>query len=357
MKDNDKNKSSLLDKSLTTAFSNCTPIVTTLEITQHCNFKCKHCYNFDRSNPMPESIKNEHLTPSEIIHAIDEIATLGSLYVNISGGEALLHPHIEDFIKRIKNHHMEPRLKTNGIMISEKKLLALNKIGLNAVDISLYASTDEVYQRFTGFKEGYSKTTQAIKKCKDLGLEINVNIILRSDNTHQLKEMIRFCESTKVNYQVSTETTERYDKSAGARDYEITNDQFEELLLGEYGHLFMVNNDDRALQCACARSVCGIGSNGDVFPCIGAPIKSGNLKEQSLKDIWSDSKELNKIRNLKEENFKECMTCDVIEYCSRSSGTCHVNGNSYTGCDPSFIAQARIRYKHRNHFKIIDSDV
>lgn len=350
MKDNDKNKSNLLNRSLNKAYASCSPIVTTIEITQHCNFKCKHCYNFDRSKPMPDNIKNNHMTPAEIINAIDQVAELGSLYVNISGGEALLHPHIEDFIKRIRNHHMEPRLKTNGIMLTEKKLKQLHLVGLNSVDISLYGQDDETYLNFTGFKNGYSKTITAIKSCKGLNIEINVNIILRSDNAHQLEAMIKACESIGVNYQVSTETTERYDKTLGAREYEITNEQFEALLLGPYGHFFMVNNSEKALQCACARSVCGIGSNGDVYPCIGAPIKSGNLKEKKLADIWKNSEELNKIRNLKEENFNECMKCDYIEYCDRSSGTCHVNGNSYTGCDPSFISQAKLRYKHREHF-------
>jgi radical SAM protein with 4Fe4S-binding SPASM domain len=347
----DYKNSSLIDKSFGSAFNSCTPLVATIEITQNCNFKCLHCYNFDRSKPMPKDIRDAQLDPAQIIQTIDALAGLGTLYINISGGEALLHPHIGDFIKRIKSHNMEPRLKTNGFSLVDK-IPFLKSCGVNSVDISLYGSSDESYKHFTGVNNGYSKTVTAIKECVKNDIDLNVNIILQRNNVDELEEMTKMCEDNLVNFQVSTETTERYDSSDGARDLEITDKQFESLLLGPYGHMFMVNNTERALQCSCARSVIGIGSNGDVYPCIGAPIISGNIKNNSLKSIWKNSDELNKIRNLKQESFKECATCDVIDYCSRSSGTCYVNSGNYTGCDPRYIAQATIRKNHSDKFKL-----
>lgn len=350
MKKENINRTGLLNKSFSQAFKQCMPMVVTLELTQNCNFSCKHCYNYDRSGSMPESIRKNALDPQEIIQVIDQLPELGALYVNFSGGEALLNPHIEDFLQRARNNGLEPRLKTNGFLLTEDKCNRLQQAGLRAVDISLYGSNEKTYLDFTCVKSGYEKAIQGIKNIKKIGIDISINIILHKNNVEELSEMIRFCDEHQISYQISTEVTERYDKSKGARDYEITDEQFERLLLGPYGNYFMTNNSDCSVQCSCARSVCGISAVGDVFPCIGAPIYCGNIRKEKLIDIWKNSPEMKKIRELKPEDFKECMQCEYIEFCNRSSGTVYVNTGNYTGCDERYLAQAKIRAKYKKHF-------
>ncbi len=350
MKKDGIEKSDLLNQSINKAYNKSIPFITTLEITQHCNLKCLHCYNFDRSKKMPSSIKENSLKPADIIAVIDELGDMGCMYLNISGGEALLHPHLDEFIKRARTHKMEVRLKSNAIMLTEKRLTELKDVGLKGIDISLYGSSEESYFAFTKLKDGFAKTISGMKATLQSKVPTNINIILHRNNVSELSEMISLCESQDFPFQISTEVTERYDGSQGAREHEITLEQFETLLLGEHGKFFMANNPEKNLQCSCARSVCGINSLGDVFPCIGAPIKAGNIKEDKLQDIWQNSPILSKIRNLKKEDFKECMSCDYIEFCDRSSGSCYVNSGNFTGCDPSLISQAKIRKKHAKTF-------
>jgi radical SAM protein with 4Fe4S-binding SPASM domain len=173
--------------------------------------------------------------------------------------------------------------------------------------------------------------------------DLNINLILHRYNIHELKLMIEYCQSNNLAYQFSTEITERYDNSLGAKDFEITNEQFENLLAGEFSELFMHNNVEKSLQCSCARSVCGISSTGEVYPCIGAPIPSGNLRSKSFSEIWKNSTVLNGIRNLKFEDFKECNSCPQIDYCNRSSGSIYSNTKEYTGCDSITLSQATSR--------------
>jgi radical SAM protein with 4Fe4S-binding SPASM domain len=89
--------------------------------------------------------------------------------------------------------------------------------------------------------------------------------------------------------------------------------------------------------------VCGISSKGEVYPCIGAPVPSGNLNVLSFEEIWNHSPVLNKIRNLQSKDFVECQKCQYIEYCSRSSGSIYTNTKNYTGCDSSTLMQAKKR--------------
>lgn len=322
----------------------CTPLITTLEITQGCNYKCHHCYNFDRSKEMPDNLKSEALRPEEILRIIDEVALSGALYLNFTGGEVLLHPHLDEFIKRARTHHLETRLKTNGSLLTTERCKKLDETGLSGMDISLYGFSEESYQTLTGRSGMFIKTIEGIKAAIEQGFNVDISIILHRYNIDELKKMVDFCQENVVPFQFSTEITERYDQSLGSRNYEITTEQFNQQLRGEYAEIFMHLNPEKSLQCSCAKTVCGISSTGEVFPCIGAPIPSGNLREKSFEDIWKNSAVLNKIRNLKASDFKSCQTCDYIEYCSRSSGSIYVNTQDYTGCDSVTLQQAKLRH-------------
>jgi len=89
--------------------------------------------------------------------------------------------------------------------------------------------------------------------------------------------------------------------------------------------------------------VVGISFTGKVFPCIGAPIIAGDLRRDSFGNIWKNSPEFKKIRNLKASDFKSCETCNVIDYCQRSSGAIYCDTGDYTGCSESTLSAAKIR--------------
>lgn len=338
-------KSTLLDSMLLKARSECIPLITTLEITQSCNYKCHHCYNFDRTKEMPENLKANSLKPEEILGIIDQVADAGALYLNLTGGEALLHPHLDDFIRRARTHHMEARLKTNGSLLTADRCQKLDLAGLAGLDISLYGFSEKSYELLTGKSGMFIKSIEGIKAAKTQGFDVHVSIILHRYNIDELKLMTEFCKENELAYQFSTEITERYDDSSGSRDFEITKEQFSEQLAGEFSDIFMHLNPEKVVQCSCARSVCGISSTGEVYPCIGAPIASGNLKEKTFEDIWKNSSVLNKIRKLEKSDFKSCTTCDHIEYCNRSSGSIYTNTKEYTGCDSVTLQQAQLRHK------------
>ena len=336
---------SLMDKSFAYAYQHCIPLVTTIEITQACNFACKHCYNFDRTNPMPQSLKENQLRPEEILRLIEELSQSGTLYINFTGGEPLLSPYLESYITHCRLHHLEPRVKSNGALITHDRAQSLKKAGLTSLDISLYGMKEETYLNFTRQQFGLKAVVQGIENALESGLEPQVNIILHRYNVNELSAMISYCENLQIPFQLSIEVTASYDGGKSSKDVEITKEQFSELLQGPYGHFFEYNNQEKNLQCSCARSVCGISSTGEVYPCIGAPLKSGNLREDSFKDIWANSHTLNQIRLLGKKDFLSCQTCDHIEFCQRSSGTTYINTGIYTGCDDKTLEQAEIRHQ------------
>ena len=239
-------KISLLDNFFKNATQAHVPLVTTFEITQGCNYRCGHCYNFDRTQQTPDKTLETSLTPDEILRIIDEVSDAGALYLNFTGGEALLHPHLDDFIKRARKNHLEVKLKTNGSLLTEERCKELDHAGLAGLDVSLYGFTEASYEKLTNKKGMLEKTLQGIQFGKLVGIPVSINIILHRYNVDELKLMISYCQDNQLPYQFSTEVTDRYDDSKGSRDFEITPEQFKILLAGEYSEIFMHSNPEKA---------------------------------------------------------------------------------------------------------------
>jgi radical SAM protein with 4Fe4S-binding SPASM domain len=77
--------------------------------------------------------------------------------------------------------------------------------------------------------------------------------------------------------------------------------------------------------------VCGITAFGEVYPCIGAPVPSGNLRRNSFHEVWSNSPTLRWIRGLTLQDFPACRSCDHMKHCRRSSGVIYNNTGFYNG--------------------------
>lgn len=317
------------------------PLFATLEITQVCNLACKHCYNFDRTVAISTDKKNSIMSFEDTLYCMDQLREVGSLWLNLTGGEPLTHPDILIIIKEAKERNFLVRLKTNGLLLNEKMAIQLKEAGLDAVEISLYGSDEETYRLITQ-REGHEKTLSGIDQAVNMGFDTNASIILHKYNTDQLQLMIDQVIALKAGFQVSTEITSRYDGTHTSRDYELSSNQMKSLLESHHD-LFMFENKDHLLQCSCAKTVIAIGYDGVIYPCIGAPIKVGHIKDSPLRNQWKDSDVFQKIRNLKTEDFKECQKCDFLDFCSRSSGSIYANTGNYTGCDSQTLEVARLR--------------
>jgi radical SAM protein with 4Fe4S-binding SPASM domain len=182
-----------------------------------------------------------------------------------------------------------------------------------------------------------------------MGIDVVINILLHQGNYRQIGEMIDIAKSRGLYFNISSEITDRYDGTGGTSLWRLTEEQNKWLYQSDFSHYFDFDNSEKNVQCSCARTVCGINYKGDIYPCIGAPMFSGSVMKESFSAIWNDSKALNGIRNLTKEDFSECMECELIEKCSRSSGSVYVNTGKYTGCEEQTRKEAKLR---KNFFTV-----
>ena len=69
------------------------------ELTYRCNIHCVHCYT-DPFNS-PAHLRRE-LSVDEMLRIFDELANAGALWMNMTGGEAVVHPQFRQIYGEAK---------------------------------------------------------------------------------------------------------------------------------------------------------------------------------------------------------------------------------------------------------------
>lgn len=336
-----------MDNYLSKAWDACIPVYTTLELSLRCNLRCVHCYNFDRSIPYQKAKRTDELTLVEIKKLIEDLASTGTFYLSLTGGEPLLHPDIFEIIRHARDNRLAVRLKTNAILITEEIAKKLSDLRIDGLDISVYGATPETHDRFTVQPGSFQKTWNGIRNAKKYGLMPKLSFVLHAGCANEFAEMMEMANQEGVSFSASLELTRRYDGSTSSRDHRLSKEDLRKLYTAPntkhyFEEMQTPKAQDSGVQCSCARTVCGIASNGDVYPCIGAPVFSGNIREKKFQEIWKNAPELNRIRNLTLPDFKDCVSCADRTYCMRSSGAVYSDTGNYTGSEEWTCMNAKL---------------
>jgi len=116
------------------------PVLAHIIPMRRCNLACAYCNEYDATSK-PVALET-------IYQRIDKLASLGTTIITISGGEPLLHPELDDVIRRIRMHGMIAGLITNGYLLTAERIQRLNRAGLEHLQISIdNVNPDEVSKK------------------------------------------------------------------------------------------------------------------------------------------------------------------------------------------------------------------
>jgi MoaA/NifB/PqqE/SkfB family radical SAM enzyme len=151
------------------------PILVHLVPIRRCNIDCGYCNEYDKVSPP---------VPLDALRArIDKLAELGTSVVAFSGGEPLLHPDLDDLIRHIRRRRMMSGLITNGFLLSEERIKALNAAGLDYMQISIdNVVPDDVSKKSLKTLDAPDKDGRVHSKLKLLrrhaSFQVNINSVL-----------------------------------------------------------------------------------------------------------------------------------------------------------------------------------
>lgn len=97
-----------------------------LDLLRGCNIACSGCYNATaKFSPKPFA---------QIRAELRQLMELRRLHtVSLTGGEALLHPDLDDIIRHVKDCGLRAVLMTNGVLFDETRARLLKTAGLDMV--------------------------------------------------------------------------------------------------------------------------------------------------------------------------------------------------------------------------------
>jgi len=116
------------------------PLLAHIIPIRRCNLACEYCNEYDDfSKPVATDV---------MFQRVDKLGALGTSVVTISGGEPLLHPELDEIIRRIRKNGMVAGMITNGYLLMPDRIQQLNHAGLEWLQISIdNVNPDEVSKK------------------------------------------------------------------------------------------------------------------------------------------------------------------------------------------------------------------
>lgn len=169
-------------------FSECkkreVPFYACFELTPFCNFNCNFCYI--RLTREQARAQGNLLSTEQWIHLAEEAKKMGTLSLEITGGEALCREDFpilyKDFIKKgfIIN------LRTNGYLLNGRILELLRKYKPGRIGITLYGASDKTYQKVCGVSDGFTTVVNNILVLREQGFNIHLTMTVTKDNNNDV---------------------------------------------------------------------------------------------------------------------------------------------------------------------------
>ncbi|MBW2647041.1 MAG: radical SAM protein [Deltaproteobacteria bacterium] len=323
----------------------CIPFYVQFELTYRCNLSCRHCYIAHN--------KEKELTFKEVTSILDQLVEMRTFYLCFTGGEIFTRKDFLDIAWYAKEKGFSLILLTNGTLITDKEINELRKIAPLGIEISLLGARAETHDFITKTPGSFNKAVSAIKELSGQGVMVTIKTTLMKKNVMEYQEIKSLCQGLGVHVKSGAEIIPRMDGRNDAQGYQISwEDRLKYLGQDESSDCQVKDMAEyRSLVCKAGKAVASISPCGDIQPCILMPIRLGNLKENTFREIWypENNSILSEIRSMTDSDLKICFECKLAGFCTRCPGTTYLETGDLLAPSPIACEQARWRaYCHEN---------
>ncbi len=297
-------------------------------ITERCNLKCKHCY-FN-----PKFLKNE-LTLEQLFSVLDQYLEMVGKWglskertrVSITGGEPLERKDLFEFLERLYENRERTRyaLMSNATKMDGKTARKIKELGVYNVQVSL-EGLEKANDAIRG-KGSFEKAVRGIRALRNEGMDVSISMTTTKANLLEVPRMAEFCESEGISFMgirrfvpigrgrkmkelmLSPSEVKKLYYYVFSKNFELKErGSGFSMGLGCEDGLLAQNFHYNPEGCSAAYLSFSVMPNADVYPCRRLPVKAGNALEESLLEIYYNSKKLRELRNLNNAG-KECREC------------------------------------------------
>lgn len=318
------------------------PLWLLAELTYRCPLQCPYC-----SNPVEIAKYKDELSTDDWIRVLRQARKMGATQLGLSGGEPLVRTDLEAIIAEARTLGYYSNLITSGVGMDAARIKAFKQAGLDHIQISFQASSEELNDFIAG-TDAFRHKMEMAKLVKRNGYPMVLCIVLHRHNEDQIEQILDMTVALEADY-VELATTQYYGWAMLNRDQllptraqvehaEAVAHDYQERFKGKMKIYYVVPDYYEERPKACMNGwgavFLTIAPDGTALPCHAAAQLPGlsfpNVKQSSIEEIWNESAAFNRFRGF--DWMKEpCASCPERE---KDFGGCRCQAYMLTG-DPS----------------------
>ncbi|MCB1086952.1 MAG: radical SAM protein [Verrucomicrobiae bacterium] len=312
------------------------PFILFWEITRACALACRHC----RATAMPRMAPDQ-LNHEESLRLIDEIARLDPKMLVLTGGDPMMRPDLLDLIRHAHGSHgIHTSLSPSATpLLLRTDFHELKSAGVQRMSLSLDGANRPSHDDFRGVSHTFDRTLQAVEKAHQADIPVQINTTIHRGNIHELEDFADLMFQLRpamwsVFLIVPTGRAAMEDLPEPEevewmleRLYQIAKEAPFDVKTTEAHHYRRVvvqheRSADRVVRRAPpgirdGRGVAFISHTGDISPSGFLPIVAGNVRHDSLCEVYRNHPLFVNLRD--HDRLKgKCGQCEFRTLCGGS---------------------------------------
>ena len=353
------------------------PFIVIWETTQACDLACVHCRAC--AQPLRSTLE---LTTEEAKRLIDEVKALEAPVFVLTGGDPLKRPDIFELVEYASNHGVRISLTPSATpLLTKEAIRRLKQGGLARLAISLDGPNATVHDAFRRVSGSYDWTLSAVHWAREIGLPMQINTTITRHNLQHLDSMIALLERLDI---VLWSVFFLVPTGRGSAIDLISAEEFEQVFEKLYEASRQVSFDIKSTEAqhyrrfllqrrteekrkangqslpaligtstadGIGRAPRGINDGkgfvfishlGEVFPSGFLPVSAGNVRKQSLTELYRNSPLFVALRD--SSNLKgKCGICEFREVCGGSRARAYALTGDPFAEEPCCIWQPKVK--------------
>ncbi len=299
------------------------------ECTLRCNLSCRHCGSDCKQISAVKDMPKEDF--GRVLDSVAAATDPHKVMINITGGEPLCRPDLEECGRMIYEKEFPWGMVTNGLALTPQRYQRLLQSGLRAMTISL-DGIGETHDWMRGRKGAFERAAAAIKMVIDSGeIAFDVVTCVNKRSFTQLADIKEFLIGLGLkNWRLFTVFP--VGRAAEDPELQLSNEEFKGLMefikatrkegriMSEYGCEGFLGNYEGDVRshfyiCSAGITVGSVLADGSISACpsIRADYHQGNIYQDDFMEVWNTR--FQPFRDRSWMHKDQCASCKVWKYC------------------------------------------
>lgn len=342
------------------------PLSGSFELTARCNLDCKMCYIHKRAND--KKVLREELSAKQWLSFAADAQKQGMLLLLLTGGEPFLRPDFREIYTGCRKLGLLISINSNGTMITDDMVEFLRRDPPLRVNITLYGSSPETYEKLCGDPSAYERAFHAVLALKEAGIPVKLNYSATPYNIDDLPEIYAFARKHDLLIQTATymfpplracencecTTAERLSPRESARarfayeEYrwsdnpEMFRRRMETLLAGgipEDSDSECQELPTERIRCRAGDTTFWITYKGEMRPCGMMTVPTENTLECGFDEAWARTRESRQSIMIP----AKCTSCEMRNACEVCPAGCWAENGEFTKA-PQYLCDRTREY-------------